>query len=73
MVVVRMVGLAVAMDVGRWVLGRICAATAMDVGQQVRDWKGRVMGDGVTLAAVAMEVGCTLKRDGAMLLGFAVG
>ena len=48
-------------------------AEALDIGQRVRNLKGRVMGDGVTLAARAMEVVCTLKRDEAMLLGITVG
>ena len=46
-----------AMDVGQWVLGMMCAAAAMDVGQRVRVREGRVIGDGVTLAGGAMGVG----------------
>ena len=52
-----------AMDVGQWVLGMMCAAAAMDVGRRVRDWEVRVIGNGVTLTAGAMGVGWTLKRD----------
>ena len=53
----RREGLAVAMDVRQWVLGRMCAAGTMDVGQRVRVREGRVIGDGVTLAGGAMGVG----------------